>query len=295
MKRLLASAAIVVIAAACAAGTRSRKDEEQEVRGFLAEFDTAVSGRDIAFLERVLPNDYVFTGGSGRMSDRTGALKFFQQERDKPSYRMKSLKHENVQVRVVGDMAVVTNDYTSQTTPVEAPDADPETFRGRHTGVFEKRNGRWMVIAEQDTERPQDADVREQHVMRAARDYHALLKRLNSGRSYAELEAGGDIAALKRQLADEHVSTSRDGEISTRAERVESYKTNQLRLESADIREQTVRAIGNGTVLETGTIRYVGTNAGKPFDTTQRYTTTWVSWDGWQIIAEHMSTVTHKD
>jgi hypothetical protein len=47
---------------------------------------------------------------------------------------MVSLKHENVVVRVIGNTAVVTNDYTAQWTELDAPDAEPNTDKGRHTG-----------------------------------------------------------------------------------------------------------------------------------------------------------------
>ena len=150
MQKLLAILALTVVSPIAIAAQSSRV--EQEVRAFLVEYDKAVATRNIAFLERVLPGDYVFTGASGRKSDRAQVLKFFTQERDKPSSKMISLKHENVVVHAVGNMAVVTNDYISQTTPIDAPNAEPSTYKGRHTGVFEKRNGRWMVIAEQDTE-----------------------------------------------------------------------------------------------------------------------------------------------
>jgi uncharacterized protein (TIGR02246 family) len=194
MKKLLASATLIIVSAFAAVAQNSK--DEQEVRGFLAEYDKAVLSRDIDFLERVLPDDYVFTGASGRMSDRTRVLKFFKQQRDKPTYRMNSLKHENVKVRVVGNMAVVTNDYTAQTTPIDSPNAEPQTAKGRHTKVIEKRNGRWMVIAEQDTEQARDDKLMEQQVVKAGREYNELMKRLKSERSYAELEKGGDIAAL---------------------------------------------------------------------------------------------------
>lgn len=265
------------------------------MRGFLAEYDKAVSSRDIACLERVLPDDYVFTGASGRLSDRTRVLRFFREQRDAPAYRINSLKHQNVIVRVVGNMAVVTNDYTSQATPIHLPDAEPQTTTGRHTGVFEKRKGRWMVIAEQDTEQPNDDKLMEQQVLKAGREYNELMKRLKSGRSYAELEKSGDIAALNQLLADEYPCTSRDGEISSKAEELAGYKTNRIRLQTAELSEQKVRVIDNNTAVETGKIRYVGTNAGQSFDFTKRYTTTWVLADNWQIIADHTSLVKQKD
>jgi ketosteroid isomerase-like protein len=158
--------------------------------------------------------------------------------------------------------------------------------------AFEKRRGRWMVIAEQDTEQPNDDKLMEQQVLKAGREYNDLMKRLKSGLSYTELEKKGDIAALRRMLADDYLYTSRDGKISTKTQDVEGYRTNQVKLESAVFLDQKVRMVDNYTAVETGMIRYVGTNAGKPFDITKRYTTTWVGWSGrWQIVADHTSVV----
>ncbi len=290
MRHLLAVVTLLVVAPVAVAAQSG--SAEQEVRAFLADYDRAVASRDIAFLERVLPDDYVMTGTSGRKSDRAQVLAFFTQERDKPSYRMLSLRHEHVIVRTVGDMAVVTNEYTSQTTPIEAPNAEPDTFKGRHTGVFEKRNGRWMVIAEQDTEQMHDDKLMERQVTKAGREYHALMQRLRSGRSDAELETSGDIAALTRVLANEYAGTGEDGAITNKAHALARDTSNPIRLTSAELLEQKVLAIDNNAAVETGTVRYVGTKGGQPFDMTTRYTTTWVSWaHGWQIVAHHSSVV----
>ena len=293
MQRLLALAVLIVAFPLAAVGQGS--NEEQAFRAFLAflaEYDKAVAGRDIAFLERVLPEDFVFTGASGRKSDRAQVLRFFTRERDRPSYRMVSLKHENVNVRVVGSMAVVTNDYTSRTTPIDAPDAEPDSYTGRHTGVFEKRDGRWMVIAEQDTEQVHDDKLMERQVAKASRDHTELMRRLRDGRSYAALEKDGDIAALARLLSDEYACTCGGDRITGKAEELESFRTGQTTLASAELLEQKVLAIDNYAAIETGRVRYIGTSAGKPIDTNMRYTRTWVSrGEGWQIIAEHTSTV----
>ena len=265
-------------------------ETENEVRAFLAEYDRAVASRDITFLERVLPEDYVFTGANGRKSTRAQVLRFFTQQRDKPSSRMVSLTHDNVVVRAVGDMAVVTNDYTSRTTPLVATNADPDSTSGRHTGVFEKRSGHWMVIAEQDTEQIHDDKLMERQVAKAGREYIELMKRLQSGRSYQELVRDGDIAALTRVLSDEYVGTSADGELARKAQEIERYRSNRVRLISAALLDQHVVAIDNNSALETGTVRITGANGTDSFAVTTRYTTTWVSWgDGWQMVARHSS------
>ena len=290
MKKLIAVGALTIVS--CFAAVAQNNEAEAEVRSFMIEYDKAVADRNIAFLEAVLAEDYIYTGANGRATDRAGVLAFFRRVKEKPSSRTISLVHDNIKARVVDDMAVVTNDYMSKTVPIDAPDPEPQISRGRHMVAFEKRRGRWLVIAEQDTEQPNDDKLMEQKVLKAGREYNDLMKRLKSGLSYAELEKRGDIAALRRVLADGYLYTSRDGKISTKTQDVEGYRTNQIKLESAVFLDQKVRLVDNYTAVETGMIRYVGTNAGKPFDITTRYTTTWVGWSGrWQIVAEHTSLV----
>lgn len=141
-------------------------------------------------------------------------------------------------------------------------------------------------------EKPEDRVLMEQQVLTAGREYNELMKRLKSGRSYSELERSGDIATLERLLAEEYTYTEMNGEVYTKAEDLESYKTNKIKLESAELSDQKVRIIGNNAAVEIGSIRYRGSNNGKAFDLTKRYTTTWVLRGGrWQVIADHTSAV----
>lgn len=147
-----------------------------------------------------------------------------------------------------------------------------------------------MVIAEQDTEQPRDVAVMERQLSRAALEYHGLLQRLWSGRSYAELEAGGDIIALRRVLADEYISTDENGVVTSKAQALEGFKSARVRLTAAELTNHKVFAIDNSAAVETGIVRYAGSKSGVPFDTTLRFTRAWVSWsNGWQVVAEHAS------
>lgn len=290
MKKLPATIGMIFISTFAAFAQNSKG--EQEVRAFIDEYGKALTSRDIAFLERAMPDDYVYTGPGGKMTNRTQALKYHKQQRDKPNYKLISREHLNVKVHVVGDMGLVTNEWISVTSPIDSTNAESTTWKGRYTGVFEKRKGHWMVIAEHDSEQPHDDKWMTAGVVKAGREYNELMKRLKSGRSYAELEKSGDIAALSRVLADEYTYTSRDGEFINKAQDLESYKTNQIKIESAEVLEQNVRTISNDAAVETGKIRYIGTTAGKPFAITKRYTTTWAFYDGrWQITADHTSAV----
>jgi len=129
-------------------------------------------------------------------------------------------------------------------------------------------------------------------VVKAGREYNELIKHLKSGRSYAESERSGDVGALNRVLADEYTCTSYDGEISSKVDNLESYRTNQNKIASAEVLEQQVRIISNYTAIEIEKIRYVGSNAGKAYDITKRVTMTWIWRDfRWQIAADHSSIV----
>ena len=195
-------------------------------------------------------------------------------------------------MRIVGDTAVVTEDWTYRTVAVDSQTEEPRIDKGVGTIVLQKRGARWMLLSEHDSERPRDRTLMEQQVLKAGVEYNDLMKRLKSGRTYSELVNSGDILGLDRTLADEYVYTSREGEVSSKTQDLESYKTNQIKIHSAELIEHKVRVIGNNAAVETGTIRYQGINKAEPFDITKRYTTTWV-WRGyrWQIVADHTSAV----
>lgn len=134
--------------------------------------------------------------------------------------------------------------------------------------------------------------VMEQEVLKAGRDFNELMKRMKSGRSYEDLVKSGDVEVYNRVIATEYTYTSRDGKLSTKAEDMESFKSELPVIESADMIDQKVRIIDNNAAVETGMIRYKGTNKREPFDITKRYTTTWIWREGrWQIIADHTSKV----
>lgn len=289
-KILISTFSVIVILVSALPSLAQDAEGEKEFRTFFAKYERAVSGRDIDFLEQAMPSDYVRTGANGKMTDRSRMLKYFSQQRVKPTFKYVSLKHVNIKVRVVGNMALLTNDWIAETSSVEPLNTLTTTDKGRYTGVFEKRRGRWVVIAEHDSEQIHEDQWIVSSVTKAGQEYHELENRLNNGRPYAELETSGDITALERTLADEYTNTSLDGDIYTKAQDLENYRSSQIKIKSAVFLEQKVRSIDNSSAIETGKIRYVGTNAGKAFDITKRYTTTWAFYDGrWQITANHTS------
>ena len=290
MRRFLSTVvlSIVSVSPALAQGRNS----ETEVRLFLAQYEKAVPGRDITFLERALADDYIHAGPNGTTTNRAEALKYFREQRANPDFRTNSLKHDNQAIRVVGDMALVTNDWIATTTPTNSQMAEAATDSGRYTGVFEKRNGRWMVIAEHDSDkRGFDDALMVAGVLRASRDHHALAQRLNSGRTHAELEAAGDIAALNRLLAEEYQFTNSEGVIANKTQDVANQGTTRLVIRTFEVLEHRARTISTESAVVTGKVRSVGVNGGTPFEIVTSYTTTWGYYDRrWQLTAQHTST-----
>jgi ketosteroid isomerase-like protein len=251
---------------------------EQEILKIHNGLDQAFIKKDMAYFENVMAVDYVYSDPQGRTFDRTGNLGQLKKEWADTSYKALSATTENPKVRIFGNTALITADWTF-TSQATVPDAIEHLDRGRYTGVYEKRDGKWMLIAEHFSEAPHDRKVMEQQVMKAGLQYGQIIK-------------AQDAAAIEMILADEYLFTNEDGKVKTKAEDVADYKKGETKIEVADITDQKVRIIGNGAAVETGTFHVKGMNKGKAFDDTERYTTVWV-WRGgrWQVVADHVSNV----
>jgi ribonucleotide reductase alpha subunit len=116
-------------------------------------------------------------------------------------------------------------------------------------------------------------------VLQASRDYQALAKRLDRGRSHAELEAAGDLAALDQLLAEEYSFTNSAGVVVNKAQDVAGRGMTRRVIQSVEVSEESARTISTESAVVTGKVRSVGVNGGIPFDIVTRYTTTWGHYD----------------
>ena len=92
-------------------------------------------------------------------------------------------------------------------------------------------------------------------------------------------------------LADKFVNTGRDGKVTDRAETLATAKTTKY--ESAEYEDMKVTVFGD-TAIATGGFKAKGTDpSGKPFDTHERFTDTWVKMPNgqWQCVASHGSPI----
>jgi uncharacterized protein (TIGR02246 family) len=253
---------------------------EQEILKIHASLDEAYLKNDIAVFERVFADDYVYSNPEGKMFNRAQNLDELRKEAANPNYKVLTATSDDLKVRISGNTALVTGNWVATTVPRTDANAEPHKDTGRYTGVYEKRNGKWLLIAEHFSEAPHDRKLMEQQV-------------LKKGREYGEMIKNQDAAAIERLLADEYLYTNEKGKVKNKAEDLASYKDRPVKFEVFEVSEQKVRVIGNGAAVETGTVRYKGTDKdSKPFAGSDRYTTTWVWRDGrWQIVADHTSEI----
>ncbi|HEY7962553.1 MAG TPA: nuclear transport factor 2 family protein [Steroidobacteraceae bacterium] len=132
-----------------------------------------------------------------------------------------------------------------------------------------------------------------------------------AGTAWAQAQQGDDtsekaVAALENQwlesqktnnpdlvaplLADKFVSTSAEGKLQSKAEMLAA--TRKRKYTSVEYNDVHVTAFGN-TAIATGVYKGKGTDTGKPFDETERWTDTWVKMPGgkWLCVADHNTTV----
>jgi ketosteroid isomerase-like protein len=116
----------------------SPQDAESQVRALQSELVAAYIHRDVAALERILGAEYIFVESHGRMLIEN----FRSGDRVLRSYTI-----DDDRVQVYGNVAVMTYHYRSN-----------EQYRGqdqsgdfRFIRVFAKREGRWLMVAGQET------------------------------------------------------------------------------------------------------------------------------------------------
>lgn len=103
-----------------------------------------------------------------------------------------------------------------------------------------------------------------------------------------------DTAALEKLWDDKYVFVGQDGAVSTKAQRIESMKSGQSKIETLSYDEMTVRSNAEGTgAILVGRVTVKGTNLGKPVDGQMRFTQVWSKTkDGWKLVTGQVTPIT---
>jgi uncharacterized protein (TIGR02246 family) len=141
MKRLLLITMLAIISSASAL---AQSNAESEVLKLNKEYEEAIARRDASVHERLFAADYTYTPGNGNFMGRAGHMSFTRSG----TVEVKSLRSEDVRVRVFGDTAVVTGLWVSVDRRVSQEFAER---RIRYILVYVRRGGHWQIVAEQRT------------------------------------------------------------------------------------------------------------------------------------------------
>lgn len=275
MKKVTAIA-ILILTAVFVAIAQTGADE-QEILKIHKSLDEAFLKKDVTAFERVFAEDYSMSSTTGKMMSRAEVLEDLRKEMANTDFKMLSAATDNLKVRVLGNMAFVTGNWSTASVLTKDLNAEPHTDTGRYTGIYEKRGGKWVLVAEHWSETPHDRKLMEQQVLKMGQEYIKMIVKRD--------------AAIKQILATEYIFINERGEV----------KNKRMFSGSAGIFtrfnhfDQKATVIGNNTVVETGIYNIRHEYKAMKSDYLWRYTKTWMWRDGrWQIFFDHVSTIPTK-
>ncbi len=124
---------------------------------------------------------------------------------------------------------------------------------------------------------------------KAAAADEAALRALEAKWDAANLK--GDVAALGAVWADGFITTDSDGKVKTRAEALADVKSGAIKYQAAKADDLKIFVYGDAAVVNG---RWTGkfVEKGKPVETTERFTDTWIRQNGqWRCVASHGSAI----
>jgi len=140
MKRVAIAIGVVVLVFGVAILAQTQSGSmEQELLKLEQDWANANVKADVAFLDRILAEDCVFTDAEGVVWTKAQSLAHL-----KPGgHVITSMVSDDMKVRIYGDAAVVTGRNTTK----ETLNGKDTSGQERWTDTWIKRNGRWRCVA----------------------------------------------------------------------------------------------------------------------------------------------------
>ena len=253
-------------------------NDEQEIRDLLAQYDEAAMKNDIGFFEANVAPEYHIATSQGGFENRENILKYIKEDIENPKYKLVSLKSDSINVHFIGNAAVVSGKWLSTTQAMDDPNPVMHDDEGRYTSILEKRDGKWMMVAEHVTEKPHDKNKIETELKAASESYDKGLM-------------AKDKALFENLFADDYASTGQEGKLTNKEDEINQMMSSDLVFLTSKTDDKNFRVYKN-TAVETGRFSATGSYKGEPFSEVGRYTTTWVYRDGkWKIVSDHTSEI----
>lgn len=260
----------------CAFAFAQSSNDENEVKKLNAQFDEAIKNADVAFYERVLAPDYISYSNDGSTKNKTKVLEEVRKHKANPTYRINNVDSEDVNVKISGNLAVVSAKWNMTSNSIE--EDEPHNDTGHYLAVYEKKNGQWQIVSEMGSEKPHTPEELEPALKKVSEKYDKALR-------------ARDKEAFEKLLAEDYSSTNNEGKIRTREQDIAMMFDPELKLDKMSTTDKKFK-IHKNVAVETGQYDVKGSYKGEEFSETGRYTSTWIYKDGkWQIVADHTSTI----
>jgi ketosteroid isomerase-like protein len=153
MNRIAIWAAFLAVPLMAQGQAQAPKNDKavQEVIEFRNRYIEAEENRDIAFLERILADDFFALNPQGKLLDKAGQLENLK--RPDRTLKVLNARETHVQFYAGGQVAVLTEHVT-----VDGQDKG-RSFGGeyRFLRVFAKQEGKWKVVLAQGSPMPEQS------------------------------------------------------------------------------------------------------------------------------------------
>ena len=106
-------------------------------------------------------------------------------------------------------------------------------------------------------------------------------------------QLAGDVVALDELISDELLFTGPDGELGTKAQDLDAYRSGNVRFRGHEPEELRVRSVGASVAVSALRARLTVEVAGSTTRGTYRYTRVWArEGDGsWRVVGGHVSEI----
>lgn len=123
--------------------TDQNGSDEQALRALEREWGKAHVQRDRATIDGLLADDFIGTNFFGKVADKAKYIELHVSVERK----FETFETEDVEVRIYGNAAVLAGLVT-----LKGQNQDNDfTFQNRYTGMYVKQQGRWQILAWQET------------------------------------------------------------------------------------------------------------------------------------------------
>ena len=149
INRVIAIALLLSLLSAASLLARATNHQDkttQDVREVERRRIQYLTGGDLTQLERLLSDDLIYTHSSGRVESKAQFLAALRSG----EMKYEAMDHEDVQVRVYGDTAVLRG---RSRVKLKSKGED-RNFPLRFTLVYAKQEGQWRMVAWQSTRLP---------------------------------------------------------------------------------------------------------------------------------------------